>query len=183
MKKLILGLCALVLLGGGCATTPSVVEGNWYLAFDMPSEWVMVPDYTAGNVTFPSEGDVSIENNDVILQSVGKTIWTSSGRAPSEGEVAIMGEYVTEDYSMIRVLRLDTRRVVPSESEDLGNGFFKLKLCEDGEDCQIGGRYNYDYYFVTEAGNKYQFMVTTNGQNIETSEEIILSAKEVTSQE
>lgn len=180
MKKMILGLCALVLLGGGCATTPSVVEGNWYLAFDMPNEWVMVPDYTAGNVAFPSQEDVDREMSDVVLQSVGKTIWTNSGRVPSEEEIAIMGEYVTEDYSIIRVLRLDTRRVVPSESEDLGNGFFKLKLCEDGEDCQAGGRYNYDYYLVTEAGNKYQFMITAYGQDVDTAEEIILSAQEVT---
>jgi len=182
MKKMILGLCALVLLGGGCAMAPSVVEGNWYLAFDLPSGWVMVPDYTVGNVALPSQEDVNREVSDVILQSVDKTIWTSLGRAPSEEETAIMGEYVMEDYSIIRVLRIDTRRVVPSEAEDLGNGFYKLKLCEDGEDCQIGGRYNYDYYFISDAGNKYQFMITTNGQSYDSAEEIILSAQEVTIQ-
>jgi len=177
MKKMILGFCALVLLGAGCTTPGSTVEGDWFLAFDMPDEWVMVEHYKMGSEAMSLEEGVNLEIFDVVIQSTDMGVYTSSGYMPEDSQLEEIGGVVTENFTYIRVLKIDSRRVVPSEAEDLGNGFYKEQLCEDGGECQIGGQSNYQYYFVTEDA-KYQFMITQRDQDLEVAEGVILSARE-----
>ncbi|MCG2687536.1 hypothetical protein L6260_01910 [Candidatus Parcubacteria bacterium] len=178
MKKVLFSLLTLVILGGGCTALPKTVQGDWYLAFDVPNGWVMVEPYLVGSQAVPNSEPITRDTKDVILQSTSKGVWTSANE-PSEETLALIGEVETEDFAFVRVLKLDDRRVIPSEAEDIGNDFYKLKLCDDGGDCQANGRYNYDYYLATDSG-KYQFIVTLKGQSIDEAEDVILSAQEVT---
>lgn len=186
MKKLFATFAAaLVLLGAGCADRiplisdpePETVSGNWVLVFDLPEGWVMVEDYSEPRTTpaFPSL-DVTHDQPDVIIQSTSKAI-VAGGIAPDASVDA--ATYVSSDFTQIRAFHLDERRIVPSEAEDLGDGWYRLKLCEDGEDCTIYGQHNYDYYYVTETA-KYKFSITTNGQDVSDAVDVIQSAQEVT---
>lgn len=186
MKSLFAALAAsLVLLGGGCADRiplisapePEKVLGNWVLSFELPSGWVMVEDYSEprNEATTPSL-DITHDQPDVIIQSTSKAV-VAGGIAPDASVDTTT--YVFSDFTRIHVYHLDERRIVPSEAEDLGDGWYRLKLCEVGEDCTIYGQHNYDYYYVTE-GAKYRFSITTNGQDVSDAVDVIQSAKEVT---
>ncbi|MCR4312574.1 MAG: hypothetical protein NUV56_04810 [Candidatus Uhrbacteria bacterium] len=185
MKKLLIGTAAaLLLLGAGCASRIPIlgggdsVEGMWNLAFDLPEGWAMVRDYEAPrySMVVPTE-DVSRDHTDVIIQSTTKAIVTGGISPEATVDAAT---YVGEDYTLIHAYRLDQRRVVPSEAEDLGDGWYRLKLCEDGEDCMIYGQYNYEYYFIAGSGAKYKFSIITEGQDPARAIETIQTAKEVT---
>ncbi|MBT3230719.1 hypothetical protein HN358_02975 [Candidatus Uhrbacteria bacterium] len=178
MKKVFLGLFALVLLGAGCMPS-TAVEGDWFLAFDLPNEWVTVRQYQLDSEPVPIEEGVSREISDIVLQSTSANVYSSSGYMPETEAFQALGDVNMDDFTYIRALKLDERRVIPSESEDLGDGFYRLKLCEDGDECQIAGRLNYDYYFVTE-DSKYQFMVWQQGRDMDDAQDVILSAEVVT---
>lgn len=181
MKKVLFGLFALVLLGAGCMPTAKV-QGDWYLAFDLPQDWVMVRQYNPTSELAPVAEGITRDLSDIVLQSTPANVYVSPGYLPNEedlGEGVTRDDLKTDDFTSIRVLKLDARRVVPSEAEDLGGGFYREQLCEDGGECQIGGKSNYQYYFVSEAGEKYQFIIVQQGQELKVAEEVILSAKPV----
>ena len=179
MKRLLLFLVSFSLIGAGCiAQEPKLQEaqaGDWYLAFDLPDGWVMSPQYKLGEED-PSPSDVNRDLKDIVLQSTVKSVFTSSGMISEQASARVeAGEVITEDFVSIRVLKLDSRRVVPSEAEDLGDGFYKLQICEDGGECQLGGQFNYQYYYVN-GEDKYQFLIAYQGEAITQAEEVILSA-------
>lgn len=184
MKKVILGLGLLLAVGGGCAAGglggDKKVEGDWFLAFDLPSGWVMTDPYQEPNTddVTPSQ-DVNREDNEIFLQTTDKAIVTGGVKPDSsvpEDSYVVRGD----GYSQIRASRLDPARLIPSEAEDLGDGFFRVKLCEAGEDCQIYGHHNYDYYL--DAGDaKYKFILI--GGDVEEMIDIVTSAKVVTETE
>lgn len=185
MKKVILALGVLLAVGAGCVSVGKLgnkgVEGDWYLAFDLPGGWVMVDMY-ADPLQDPVTLDYEVgrEDNEIIIQNVDKPLVINSGRAPDENVPA--DSYIAGDGTRIYVTRLDPSRVVPSEAEDLGGGFFKVELCEDGGECQLGGRDNDDYYLVTEDA-KYKFVIQSqesDDQAVGQAETIILSAEVVT---
>jgi len=185
MKKLLAGVAtALVLVGGGCADNipliggVDTVEGKWRLAFDLPQDWVMVEDYDSprSEIVTPSL-EVTRDLSDVIVQSTSKAI-VSGGVSP-DSEVA-EDSFIGSDFTQIHVYYLDERRIIPSEAEDLDGGWYRLKLCEAGEDCTIYGQYNYDYYLVAASGSKYKFSIITNNQDPQAAVAVIMSAKEVT---
>lgn len=178
MKKVLLALSLLLVVGGGCVSLGKItgqkqVEGKWSLAFDLPADWIMAVPYQSPNteaVTLSQE--VDREDNEIYLQSTN-TVIVLGGIKPNDDVPA--ESYTTLDgQTLIKVSRLDPRRVVPSEAEDLGHDFFKVKLCETGEDCQLGGRLNYDYYLKTTDTN-YKFVVY--GTDLKQAENIILSAQ------
>jgi hypothetical protein len=185
MKKVILALGLLLAVGGGCVSVGKLgadktVEGDWYLAFDLPSGWVMTAPYQAPNTEAVAVSqDVDRDSNEIYLQTTDKAI-VGGGIAP-DAEVPT-DSYVSllPDNTQIRVSRLDPGRHIPDGAEDLGNSFYKVELCEDGEDCQIGGRHNYDYYLETEDA-KYKFIVY--GVDTDKAEDIITSAEVVTETE
>ncbi len=177
MKKAIFGLFALVLLGAGCMPA-ATVEGDWFLAFDLPDGWVMVREYNMGGEAVPVDEGVSREISDIVLQSTSSHIYTSSVELDEEA-LAMTGEIVADHFTYIRVLKLDDRRVIPSESENMGDGFYKEDMCEGVESCELERADRYRYYFETDT-SKYQFLVTQAGQEIEEAEGVILSATEVT---
>jgi hypothetical protein len=169
MKKLLLSLGLLLAVGGGCVNVGDLtgnlggdktVEGDWHLAFDLPSGWVMVEPYENPDVeaVVPNQ-EVDRDMTEVYLQSTDKAI--VEGETP-DGEVVPADTYVQEDFTQIRVTRLDTRRVIPSEAEDLGDGFFKL---ED------------DFYLKTDDAN-YKFEIRGDDRN--RAEDVIMSAEVVT---
>ena len=187
MKKVILGLGLLLAVGGGCVAGglggQKTVEGDWFLAFDLPNGWVMVDDYTMPyDQVVTLDHEVDRTDNTIAIQNVDKPIVFSAGAAPDEN--LPKDSYVMGDATQIEVTQLDPSRRVPSEAEDLGDGFFKVELCKAGEDCMLGGSDNYDYYFVTDNA-KYKFHITSQAQTdhdkqLDQAKDIIMSAKEVT---
>ncbi|MFZ2681706.1 MAG: hypothetical protein WAZ14_01260 [Patescibacteria group bacterium] len=181
MKKLLVVLGALLIVGGGCLSLgkgggQKTVEGDWYLTFSLPVGWLTLAPYQEPDTkAVDTVKTITRDLNEIFLQTSDKPI-VSAGAAP---EVDVPAEsYVSiNEHTQVRVSRLDPRRVVPSEAESLGDDFYKLMLCEDGGDCQLSGRYNYDYYLKTDDAN-YKFIVY--GQDITAAEKIILSSKLVT---
>lgn len=173
MKKLFsaLAIGGLVLMGGGCAASNVVssiigddnVEGKWRLAFDLPEGWVMVAEYDEPreNIVTPDQ-NVTHDLPTVLLQSTSKAI--VQGGAP-DAAIVPAETYVTKDYSSIRVDRLDERRIIPKDAEDLGNGF----STSEGK-----------YYFVSSSGEKYQFVITSDDKDLTDEIAVILSATTVT---
>ncbi len=173
MNTLVLALAmsGIVLLGGGCAASNIVssvvgnadVEGKWRLAFDLPEGWVMVTEYNEPreSVVTPNQS-VTRDLPTVILQSTEKAI--VEGGTPDAAKVPAE-TYVVRDYSSIRVDRLDTRRIIPKDGEDLGNGF----STSEGK-----------YYFVSASEEKYQFVITSDDNDLTDEIAVILSAVTVT---
>lgn len=169
----------LVLAGAGCAASnifsslsgSDVVEGKWRLAFDLPPGWVMVKEYDSPRkeAVTPSQ-DVTHDLATILLQSTEKAIVDHG----TPGATVSTDTYVTSNYTEIRVDKLDTRRVIPSDATDLGKGFSYAE-----------GK----YYYQTESGEKYQFTVTASYENSvegydalndSTVKAIVLSARPVT---
>lgn len=166
MKKLLLTLGLLIAVGGGCVGAlgdkfggDKTVEGDWHLAFDLPDGWVMAVPYDEpdSEAIVPDQA-IARDLNEVYLQSTDKAV-IADGSTP---DAAVSTDtYVTSGYTQIRVTQMDTRRVIPSEAEDLGDGFLKL----DG-----------DFYLKTESAN-YKFDI--RGDDTDQAEDIILSAEVV----
>lgn len=177
MKKfLMLGLMALVLVGFGC--TGSARDERWVLSFDLPEGWVM---YAGGNSRFAADpsDEVNPQLADITLQSTTEAIRISDRAPKPEDPTTYGGQPIrSADYAYIVVQRLDERRRIDESAEDLGKGFWRVKECEEGEDCQLNGAYNYTYYLVQENA-KYKFSIVTNGQSPDRAIEIIQSAKPV----
>lgn len=168
----------LAVVGFGCAEAPKAapqtsdngtsliaeekVEGVWHLAFDLPTGWVMVPQYTEDDDKKPTEGIIDNQMTDVVLQSTDKIIALTGSSELEEGT------YVTDGYIYIRAFRIDKSSIIPAEAEDIGNGFSKL---EKGV--------NLTYYMRGEYAN-YKFVVYWDEQEISVAEGVITSAKEVT---
>lgn len=181
MKKLLLGFATLTLLGAGCAgvLTGKPVTGEWALAFDMPEGWVMVQPYQASATPINIDGDIEATDSEVYVQSTSAHILTG-GVGIEEDRASLFGDYLTYDdsWTQIQVLRLDPRRVIPGEAEDLGDGFFKETLCEEGGECTQYGASRFVYYLKTE-GTNYKFTVLSSNADMTDAEEVILSAQVV----
>lgn len=180
----LLSLAAVLLLGAGCSNLSlggtKEVEGDWDLAFDLPSGWVMAAPYDSDELEeadFALDTEVGESDSEIFLQSSDKPVYLSSGEVSDEiTELEGQGELVV-NKPMIKVTRLDERRLIPDEAEDVGRGYSRIKLCEEGEDCQAGGRLNYDYYLETEEG-KYKFIAYHMSES--EAEDLITSAEVVT---
>lgn len=171
MKKLLFAFALLLSIGAGCLPVANKpVEGDWYLAFNLPEGWIMVEPYHIGDDT-SLETDISRENSELVLQNSDKPLCQTSGAPCPEGSIPLEG-----DLMRVRVMKLDSRRVLPENLEDLGKGFYRLKLCEDNEDCRIAGAGNYEYYLKADDAN-YKFMYAGDTK---TAEKVIKSAKVVT---
>ena len=184
MKKLLFVASLLLVLGAGCAVgVPKIhqptVEGDWYLAFDLPNSWLAAKPYQEPDQKLVTPvTTISRTDNEIVLQNTDKAI-VRSDRTPDAAVPADSYVRLGTDYAQIVVTRLDTRRVIPSEAEDLNNGFSKLKSCDPGGECQKNGRYNYEYYLKTEVEN-YKFTLYGDVGQIEAMERIIKSAQVVT---
>ena len=153
MKKVFSIALALVLVGAGCTSLGGnkVVTGDWSLAFDLPNDWVMVQPYQPSDTPINLEGDIDPTDAEVILQSTPNHILTG-GVGIDDDRLELFGEVLTveDSWTQISVTRLDPRRLIPSEAEDLGDGFFKETLCDAGEDCEIYNRSRFVYYLQGE---------------------------------
>lgn len=162
---------ALVLVGAGCFEAAR--DERWTLSFALPEGWVM---YGAGQGGFAGNPNAEItkQSGEVVLQSTADALVIGT---PKEDEVEYEGKLVKkEDFAYIRVFRLDERRLISDEAEDLGKGFFREKKCEEGEECQDNGAYNYAYFYV-KGDAKYQFNIVTNGRTPQEAVDVLMSAK------
>ena len=175
MKRIFALLFGLLLIGAGCST--GAVEGDWYLTFDLPDEWVMVQAYKEGNS--PEGVKVTDDQVEIFLQSAD-THMIFGGRAPEPEEVALISKEVqSDDMIKISVTRLDSHRLVPSEAEDLGDGWYSIEPC-GGEECDGAGQNYMTHYLETEEGDKYLFRPYVSGREFAEAEEVIFTAEEVT---
>lgn len=180
----LLSLAAVLLVGAGCSNLSlggnKEVEGDWDLAFDLPSGWVMAAPYDSDELEeadFTLNTEVGDSDSEIFLQSSDKPVYLSANEAPEAvAALETQGELVV-NKPIIKVTRLDERRLIPDEAEDIGRGYSRVKVCEDGEGCEAGGRLNYDYYLETEDG-KYKFIAYHMTEN--EVEDLITSAEVVT---
>ena len=113
MKKLFALVAGLVLVGAGCLGGSKPITGDWVLAFDLPSDWVMVTPYQE-----EADFDAKINRNDA--------------------EVFLQANDATEPA--MKVSQLDPRRVIPSEAEMLKDGTFRVEVCSE---CAGAQKYEY----------------------------------------
>ena len=181
MKKFLLSFLSLALLGVGCSSLggQQVVQGQWTLAFDLPDGWVMVQPYQPADTPINVGGDINALDSEVVLQSTQQHILTGNVSIDEDREV-LFGDYLTTDdaWTKISVLKLDNRRLIPSESEDLGNGFFKETVCEEGEDCTVYNTSRFVYYYHTDAA-KYKFTVQQANADLQDAVDVIMTAQVV----
>ncbi|MFA6130803.1 MAG: hypothetical protein WC730_00875 [Patescibacteria group bacterium] len=181
MKKLLIPLVGLLFLGAGCLGFGSggqAIVGDWWLNFSLPQGWVVTRDYRASDATAKLNTEIDSSLSDLVIQSTDKLILTSGQAADlSGGNTA--DQYINENYTAIRVFHLDARSIVPSEAEDIGDGFKKLDLCATSETCTYDGSSRYVYYFETGV-EKFKFTILQNGQTIDVAESTIKTAQLVT---
>jgi hypothetical protein len=172
MKKSIFAFAlALVLVGAGCFGAPR--DERWTLSFALPEGWVMYGAGQGGYAGNPN-AEINKQSGEIVLQSTADALVIG---APKENQVEYEGKVVKkEDFAYVRVFRLDERRLISDEAEDLGKGFFREKKCDDGGDCQENGAHNYAYFYV-KGDAKYQFNIVTNGRTPDEAIEVIRSAK------
>lgn len=145
----------------GTALRPTeTVEGVWFLSFDLPKGWVMVPHYAENTEVPPTDREVTNQMSDVVLQNTEGVI-DLDGNNVQEGAV-------TENYAYMRVFRMDRRTGVPDEATDIGEGFYKLEK-----------ELTLTYYYKGAAAT-YKFVVYWNNVEQSTIEAAVTSAKEVT---
>lgn len=157
MKKLLLLVIGLVLVGAGCGA--SNIESDWVLGFTEAGEnWHLVPAYRDRDELKDMQKDLSFDSLDAVIQTTESFIFT--GDAPED--LSEYGEAVTEDYIKITMERMDSRRNIPADAESLGKGFYKVSETE---------------YYLELPDEKYQFLVELEGRDASEAEQLILSAK------
>lgn len=161
MKRLlsiVLGLAAVVAVGAGCQK--KAIEGDWFLAFDLPREWVMVAPYDPESAA-PLDHDLTIDDAEVVLQNVDAKIM------PGEGEAAT--DVVRKDYAKVSVTRYDRGRKAPDGAVNVGGGLVKDESASKPT------------YYLTVGEFLYKATVETDGTPLADIEKILSSAKEVRS--
>lgn len=171
MKKLLVSLIGLVLVGAGCLPVANKpVDGKWQLAFDLPSGWVMVVPYeVSGTGTAkPVSDGIRRDDSEIYLQSTDRPICYSSGGPCAEGSAS--------EGDQVRVSVLDShRRLDVTELKDLGRGFYlKAGPTTPADGPELLAR---DTYYLKTDKATYQFSYMGNAEMVK---KIILSAKEVT---
>lgn len=152
MKKILLFAATIALVGAGCLGGGNKpVEGDWVLTFDLPKDWVMVAPY--------QDEDIDLETG---IERTDSEVWLQENDATTP---------------VIKVSHLDTRRVIPSEAEDLGDGFFRQTVCDEAQGQECLGVEPYEYYLESES-SKYKFIIDTELVDRSTVEDIIFSAEE-----
>ncbi len=178
MKKIFALLFGLVLVGAGCSG--STAEGDWYLAFDLPNDWIMTQAYREGD---KEEGvDATRDHVEIFLQNVDAHMIFGGSEPDAEEASRLLRDIVRDDMIRISVSRLDERRIIPSEAESLGEGWYRLAPCSetpDDEGCVDDGT-TMTYYLEADSGDKYLFRVSVRGHEISEAEVVLMTAEEVT---
>lgn len=173
MKKFIFGAAlSLILIGAGCFGEPR--DERWALSFNLPEGWVQ---YAPGEQEFAGnpEDEITPQDPEIILQSTPEAIDLSGDSQRQEYN----GQPVrSEDYAVIRATRLDERRIISDEAEDLGDGLLRQSRCKEDQPCRAAGVHEFTYYYV-RGDSKYQFIITINGQSPDRAIEVIESVKPV----
>ncbi len=182
MKKLFTTIGLVLLMGAGCmgsfgSDAQSEPEREtWWLTFDLSSEWVIAPAYDDEQLIDVQDA-IRKEVNEIYIQNTSKNIWLTEGQSPTEEEIQKLGgdeAIVYEDFTLIHIMRLDKRRVLPEEREQLQANFSRIQVCDT--EC-TSGQGEFRYYFEGEKEN-YQIDVYQKGQELAVAEDIIFTASE-----
>ncbi len=157
MKQLFIALIAIMLVGAGCLGSGSV-ESDWVLGFTKMDGWHLVNAYTDRDERADMERDLKFDSVDAVIQTTSDFIVT--GDVPETTER--YGAFVSENYIKITMERMDARRRVPSDAEELGKGFLKVSETE---------------YYLQLPDETYRFLIEAEGRSLEEAEALILSAK------
>lgn len=164
MKKLLPFLGCLVILGFGCIGGGKVTTaGNWWLDFSLPKGWVMYGP-AQKNYLASAKTAITRDLNEIVLQSTDNVI-NVHGSGVEDPATYEDKTIVNDNYVAIRVLRLDDRRIIPKEAEDLKGGLFLDKVSNT-------------YYYVA-GESKYQFFVISKGADAAIADKIIRSVTKV----
>ena len=128
---------------------------------------------------------------DTDIDPIAETIWLqNTAKLPLFGGIAPEAKkedlYQQEDVAVIMVsLRDQDAPYAPAQgggfgSEDLGDGFQKIQICDlvENPECEIYGGWAYQYLYTAPSTEQYIFTVTSLGVDHDVIEEIILSATE-----
>lgn len=159
--RAVAAFAAVILMGAGCAGAGGgsvdvdeqpLARGAWQVLFDLPENWVMVAPYDVDDNVPPAMTDW--DANEVVIQSTGKLILRTSGGTEenTEKDPSMVEQ---GDAVKITVRRIDPRRVVPSEAEDLGNGLRRVVDCDPAVAESPCTSLQSTYYF-TVSENRYE---------------------------
>lgn len=174
MKKIILSFSVfLILFGFGCANNR--VEGDWYLNFDTSEEWRMA---TRSSGTFYTNlhQEISRELNEVVLQNTHQLILLEGLENIAEDDER---DFITENFTIIEISRLDERRLLPREAEYIGSNIHRHQTCGTEERPCRENRFEFDYYYELN-DNKFRFVIISDNPDQDEVERIIKSSREVT---
>ena len=157
MKKLLLLMIGLVLVGAGCGQ--KTVDSEWRLGFiEADENWHLVSAYRDRDNLEELQDELDYDSVDAVIQTTPNFIFT--GEVPED--TSGYGDFVTEDYIKITMERMDPRRNLPRDAEDIGKGFYKVSETE---------------YYLELADEKYRFLVELEGRDASEAEALILSAR------
>ncbi len=120
------------------------------------------------------------ERGAILIENTEKTaLW--GGVQPDDFSEE---KYATEKMATIRVTELSQDALIPPAENfgvtDLGDGFSKVKTCDDVTypECNIYGTSSYTYFWERANGEKYQFNVNSRDVAVEEIEAVILYFKD-----
>lgn len=174
MKKIIFTLAlSFILVGAGCSSNR--VEGDWYLNFDLPEEWTMSVRST-GDFYNNLHQQITRDLNEILLQDNQDLVYIGTDEEiPTSEDFNVR----TENFTFIEVTRLDERRLIPREAEEISLNIFRNQLCGyEGRDCR-DLQYEFEYFFEKE-DRKFRFIITGDNIDQSTIENIITSSRLVT---
>lgn len=178
MKRILLAsLFALVLVGFGCAGG-GARDDRWRISFQLPENWVMYGSGDRGYVSQPG-AEITKETSEIVLQNTKDALYPIYGGPVKEGVTEFGGMPIrTTGYTAIRVLRLDSRRVISKDAEEVAKNLYRVKECEEGEPCTERDAYQY-VYFYEKGDEKYKFIIYSDEGKEQDAIDVILSAKAV----
>ena len=167
-KKILIATFGLLLIGAGCLGSQDnkaeVVEGDWWVTFELPTDWVVYAHYVE-NDSAPQLASIDRELTDIVVQSTDLPVVLNGQEAHED-----LSEFVDSNYTYIRALRYDVGLTrIPDDAVELENGFYK----REREDKPV------EYWMAGEYGN-YRFMITQEDQDLSVAEDVIFTAQEVT---
>jgi hypothetical protein len=137
--------------------------------------------YGAGSHGYVSQpgAEITKDSSEVVLQNTKDAIYPVHNGPVKEGVTELAGAPIrATGYTAIRIFRLDSRRVIPKDAEEVEKNIFRVKECEDGESCTERDAHNYVYYYA-KGDEKYKFIIYSDEDKEQEAIDVILSTKAV----
>lgn len=178
----------------------SKTYAEYPLQFDLPKGWIMTEGCTitvdgkeqrvgcAENIAgIESQSELPVLDRSIDAQAT--TVYLqNTNLLPLFGGIAsnngVENAYQSNDVALITVTRVTNADVLMGrrgETVDMGDGFYKVTICDvevSGPECGMYGQWSHEYYFVGETGTYRMEVSSTWSGGAEAIEEILLSAHE-----